>query len=117
MAKKAEKHKKVTFIVTKSGRKKPRVHFYKEGKPVSTEDINVVYKDSDTGRFVTRSLLRARDARTGEFTTMERTRKHPAAHITERVPSPGYGDVGRIPKDSPIRFRTKSSKKKGNKKK
>jgi hypothetical protein len=34
-----------------------------------------------------------RDARTGEFTTVEEARRHPNTHVVERVPKPGYGDT------------------------
>jgi hypothetical protein len=34
-----------------------------------------------------------RNARTGEFTTVDQARKHPSTHVVERVPKPGYGDT------------------------
>jgi hypothetical protein len=40
-----------------------------------------------------RTTLRGRDARTGEFTTVEEARKHPNTHVVERVPTPGNGDT------------------------
>ena len=36
---------------------------------------------------------RGRDARTGEFTTVEQAKTHPNTHVVERVPKPGYGDT------------------------
>jgi hypothetical protein len=36
---------------------------------------------------------RGRDARTGEFTTVEKARNHPNTHVVERVPKPGHGDT------------------------
>lgn len=36
---------------------------------------------------------RGRDARSGEFTTVEQARKHPNTHVVERVPKPGHGDT------------------------
>lgn len=41
-----------------------------------------------------KTTLRGRDAKTGEFTTVEKARKHPGTHVVERVPKPGYGDTG-----------------------
>ena len=40
-----------------------------------------------------KTSLRGRDARTGEFTTVEEARRRPDTHIVERVPKPGYGDT------------------------
>lgn len=40
-----------------------------------------------------RTSLRGRDARTGEFTTVEKARQHKSTHVVERVPKPGYGDT------------------------
>jgi hypothetical protein len=40
-----------------------------------------------------RTTLRGRDAQTGEFTTVEEARRHPATHVVERVPTPGNGDT------------------------
>jgi hypothetical protein len=36
---------------------------------------------------------RGRDARTGEFKTVEWAKKHPDKGIVERVPTPGNGDT------------------------
>lgn len=36
---------------------------------------------------------RGRDARTGEFTTVEKARQQPNTHTVERVPKPGHGDT------------------------
>jgi len=36
---------------------------------------------------------RGRDAKTGEFTTVEEARRHPNTHVVERVPKPGHGDT------------------------
>ena len=38
------------------------------------------------------TLPRGRDARTGQFTTVEEAQQHPGTHVVERVPKPGYGD-------------------------
>ena len=40
-----------------------------------------------------KTTLRGRDAKTGEFTTVEEARRHPNDHVVERVPKPGYGDT------------------------
>jgi hypothetical protein len=40
-----------------------------------------------------KTSLRGRDARTGEFTTVEKARRYPDRFIVERVPKPGYGDT------------------------
>lgn len=40
-----------------------------------------------------KTSLRGRDARTGEFTTVEKARRFSTTHIVERVPKPGYGDT------------------------
>lgn len=47
---------------------------------------NAMSKESKT-------TTHGRDARTGEFTTVEEARKYPNTHIVERVPKPGYGDT------------------------
>ena len=39
------------------------------------------------------TLPRGRDARTGQFTTVEEAQQHPSTHVVERVPKPGYGDT------------------------
>lgn len=36
-----------------------------------------------------------RDARTGEFVTVEKARNNPDRYIVEHVPKAGYGDTGR----------------------
>ncbi len=36
---------------------------------------------------------RGRDAKTGEFTTVEKARRYPSTHVVERVPKPGHGDT------------------------
>ena len=41
----------------------------------------------------TKTTPRGRDARTGEFTTVEKARHNPDTHIVERVPKPGHGDT------------------------
>jgi len=40
-----------------------------------------------------KTTLRGRNAKTGEFTTVEKARKKPSTHVVERVPKPGYGDI------------------------
>jgi hypothetical protein len=40
-----------------------------------------------------KTSLRGRDAKTGEFTTVEEARRFPTTHIVERVPKPGFGDT------------------------
>lgn len=40
-----------------------------------------------------KTSLRGRDAKTGEFTTVEEARQHKSTHVVERVPKPGYGDT------------------------
>ena len=40
-----------------------------------------------------KTTLRGRDAETGEFTTVEKARRHPKDHVVERDPKPGYGDT------------------------
>ena len=40
-----------------------------------------------------KTTIRGRDAKTGEFTTVEKAEKHPDTHIVERVPKPGFGDT------------------------
>ena len=40
-----------------------------------------------------KTSLRGRNAETGEFTTVDKARKHRKTHIVERVPKPGYGDT------------------------
>ena len=40
-----------------------------------------------------KTSLRGRDAKTGEFTTVKEARKYPNDHVVERVPKPGHGDT------------------------
>jgi hypothetical protein len=40
-----------------------------------------------------RTTTHGRDARDGRFTTVKEARQHPATHVVERVPKPGYGDT------------------------
>jgi hypothetical protein len=40
-----------------------------------------------------KTSLRGRDAKNGEFTTVQEARRYPNTHIVERVPKPGYGDT------------------------
>lgn len=40
-----------------------------------------------------KTTLRGRNAETGEFTTVEKARRHRKDHVVERVPKPGYGDT------------------------
>ncbi len=40
-----------------------------------------------------KTTTRGRDARTGEFTTVEEARRQRSTHVVERVPKPGYGDT------------------------
>jgi hypothetical protein len=37
--------------------------------------------------------LIGRDADTGEFTSVEKARRHPKDHVVERLPNPGFGDT------------------------
>ena len=40
-----------------------------------------------------RTSLRGRDARSGEFITVKEARDRPSTTVVERVPKPGYGDT------------------------
>jgi hypothetical protein len=40
-----------------------------------------------------RTTLRGRDAKDGQFTTVKHAREHSRDHVVERVPKPGYGDT------------------------
>jgi hypothetical protein len=40
-----------------------------------------------------KTTLRGRNARDGQFTTVKEARQHPNTHVVERVPKPGYGDT------------------------
>ncbi len=40
-----------------------------------------------------KTSLRGRDAKTGEFIKISEARRYPNTHIVERVPKPGYGDT------------------------
>ena len=42
-----------------------------------------------------KTSLRGRDAKTGQFITVEKARKRPATTVVERVPKPGYGDTAK----------------------
>ncbi len=104
----------VLFIVSKSGSKPPRIDFYDKGKSVPKDKIKVVFRNSNTGRFVTEKYSHTphvdkdhprthhvnRDSRSGAFITTKSESRHPSTTISER-----------ISKDSPIHFRKDSSKK------
>lgn len=40
-----------------------------------------------------KTTLRGRDAKTGEFITVQEARQRPNTTTVERVPKPGYGDT------------------------
>lgn len=40
-----------------------------------------------------KTTLKGRDAKTGEFITVKEARQHPKTTVVERVPKPGYGDT------------------------
>ncbi len=40
-----------------------------------------------------KTTLRGRDAKDGQFTTVDHAREYPRDHVVERVPKPGYGDT------------------------
>ncbi len=40
-----------------------------------------------------KTTLKGRDARTGEFITVKEARQHPDHAVVERVPKPGHGDT------------------------
>ncbi len=40
-----------------------------------------------------KTTLRGRDAKTGEFIPVEEARSRPSTTTVERVPKPGYGDT------------------------
>jgi hypothetical protein len=40
-----------------------------------------------------RTSLRGRDARTGEFIKVSEARRRPDSSVVERVPKPGHGDT------------------------
>ena len=42
-----------------------------------------------------KTTLRGRDARDGQFTTVDEARRHPNNHVVEHVPKPGFGDTRR----------------------
>ena len=46
-----------------------------------------------TNKSNSKTSLKGRDARTGEFTTVDRARRFKDTHTVERVPKPGYGDT------------------------
>lgn len=58
---------------------------WRDQAPSSNED-ETMSKDSKT-------TLRGRDAKTGEFIPVEEARQRPSTTTVERVPKPGYGDT------------------------
>jgi hypothetical protein len=40
-----------------------------------------------------RTTLRGRDAKTGEFIPVKEARERPSTTVVERVPKPGHGDT------------------------
>ncbi|KKS12763.1 MAG: hypothetical protein UU67_C0042G0009 [Candidatus Daviesbacteria bacterium GW2011_GWB1_41_5] len=116
----------VTFIVSKSGARKPRLVLYHNSKPVSEENTKIVYKDKSSGRLVSREpswrvvehvpkagygdsppkannkarVFRiGRDARSGEFVSTRHALRHPKTYTIER-----------IPQNSPVYFRKDKGK-------
>jgi len=47
------------------------------------------------GKDKSRTTLRGRDAKTGEFVRLEETKRRPESTLRERVPKPGHGDTGK----------------------
>lgn len=116
----------VLFVVSKSGNKNPRIDFYDKGKPVSSEKINITYKNSISGRFVSEKYINKKDtvtkekperyqnketnphtraigrsAKSGHFIAIKDDRMHPNTTIVER-----------ISKNSPVYFTKVNHKKK-----
>lgn len=40
-----------------------------------------------------KTTLKGRDAKSGQFIPVKEARQHPATTVVERVPKPGYGDT------------------------
>lgn len=40
-----------------------------------------------------KTSLRGRSAKTGQFTTVKKAQQYKSTHVVERVPKPGYGDT------------------------
>ena len=105
------------FIISKSGNKKPSVNFYdNNGKTVNPDKLNIKFKNSDTGRFVSRKFYLGRDSKTGEFIPVKEVQRRPGTTTVERIPKAGNGDTRvnfrkNIPKNSPIYFEINKKKK------
>jgi hypothetical protein len=41
-----------------------------------------------------KTTTKGRDARSGQFMSVEKARRNPATSVVERVPKPGHGDTG-----------------------
>ena len=70
-------------------------------KPKSGSDagLDSVTNDLETGGETmakdSKTTLRGRDAKTGEFIPVKEARQRPVTTTVERVPKPGHGDTGR----------------------
>lgn len=127
--KKSNKKDDMFFVASRSNRDQPtRVSFHdKKGNSVSGEGVDVVYRNSSTGRFISREYrgsskthLVGRNSRAGEFIPVKETKRRPNTTAVERVPKSGFGDTKKkstsstkststkkIPKNSPIYFKRK----------
>lgn len=122
MAKK--KKEDIFFIVSKSGEKKPHVNFYDQrGESVPKEDLNVRYRNSVTGRFVTQKYYSQKDfadtriSRPGHSTRESHVYKKDSlsGQLSVRrndIRSPQSSVVERIPKNSPLHFERDEKKRK-----
>jgi len=43
----------------------------------------------------TKTVIRGRNAETGQFISVKEARKEPSTSVVERVPKPGFGVVGK----------------------
>lgn len=65
----------------------------KHGRILTIKEIRILLANIKTMSKESKTSLRGRDAKTGEFTTVDKARHHKNTHVVERIPKPGYGDT------------------------
>ena len=84
------------FIISKSGNKKIGVGFYNDkGKNINPDKLDIKFRSSNTGRFISRAFRLGRDSKTGEFIPVKEAQRRPNTTTVERIPKSGNGDTGK----------------------
>jgi hypothetical protein len=96
------------FIISKSGNEKIGVGFYdNRGKNVNPDKLDIKFRNSNTGRFISREFHLGRDSKTGEFIPVKEAQRRPNTTTVERIPKAGKGSS--VLNNSPIYFKNKKN--------